>query len=300
MRNITRSAFLTAAILTLPIAVFGGKINATKTGSRIEVTIDNKLFTIYNFPEDEKYPFFFPVNGPLTGNSVTSMRNALYPHHSSLFFGCDFVNGGNYWQEGLDRGRIISVNAGVEKEGGDTAVITDECIWSRPGALSPLKDSRRYIITAPNPERFLIDVEITLQALMDVNILKTNHSLFSVRVAHDLAVTNGGKMINAEGARGEKETWGKRSAWLGFYGRRGNGFEGIAIIQHPSNPWYPSPWFTRDYGFMSPTPMEWPENGEATFLKKGTTLFLRYRVVIHSGSNTREVIAEEFGDFSSK
>jgi len=300
MKNFNRFALLTAVIILIPLAAFGGKINAKRTGSRIEVTIDNKLFTIYNFPEDEKYPFFFPVNGPLTGTSVTSMRNALYPHHSSLFFGCDLVNGGNYWQDGLDRGRIISVNAQVEKEGGDTAVITDECIWSRPGALSPLKDSRRFVITAPSPERFLIDVEITLQALMDVHILKTNHSLFSVRVANDLAVTNGGTMINAEGASGEKETWGKRSAWLGFHGSRGNGVEGIAIIQHPSNPWYPSPWFTRDYGFMSPTPMEWPENDEGTFLKKGTSLLLRYRVVVHSGENVTELIAREFGEFSAR
>ena len=300
MKYLTRYAFFAAVISLFPEAALAGKINASRTGSRIEVTIDNKLFTIYNFPDNEKYPFFFPVNGPLTGTTVTSMRNALYPHHSSLFFGCDLVNGGNYWQEGLDRGRIISVNARVEKEGGDTAVITDECIWSRPGALSPLKDSRRYVITAPSPERFLIDVEITLHALMDVNILKTNHSLFSVRVAHDLAVTNGGTMINAEGASGEKETWGKRSAWLGFHGSRGNGVEGIAIIQHPSNPWYPSPWFTRDYGFMSPTPMEWPENGKETSLKKGTTLLLRYRVVVHSGENAAELIAGEFGKFSSR
>ncbi|MFN8239947.1 MAG: hypothetical protein U0X39_04250 [Bacteroidales bacterium] len=33
--------------------------------------------------------------------------------------GCDLVNGGNYWQEGLERGRI-SVNPQVIKQGGDT------------------------------------------------------------------------------------------------------------------------------------------------------------------------------------
>ncbi|MDD2599917.1 MAG: PmoA family protein [Kiritimatiellae bacterium] len=39
-------------------------------------------------------------------------------------------------------------------------------------------------------------------------------------------------------------------------GRRGSGaFKGLAILQHPENPWYPSPWFTRDYGLLSPTPM---------------------------------------------
>jgi len=93
----------------LPVAE--AQINAIKTGSKINVTIDGKFFTSYIFSEDEKYPFFYPVNGPVSGGSVTSMRNAVYPHHSSLFFGCDQVNGGNYWQEGLERGRIVSVNA---------------------------------------------------------------------------------------------------------------------------------------------------------------------------------------------
>ncbi len=98
---------------------------------------DGKYFTSYIFSDDEKYPFFYPVNGPVSGGSVTSMRNAVYPHHTSLFFGCDLVNGGNYWQEGLERGRIISVNAQIEKQGGDTVIITDECIWAGL-ELSPL------------------------------------------------------------------------------------------------------------------------------------------------------------------
>ena len=117
------------------------KITAVKVGSKINVVVNGKYFTSYIFSEDEKYPFFYPVNGPVSGGSVTSMRNGVYPHHSSLFFGCDRENGGNYWQEGLERGRIISVNAEILQEGGDLVEISDECIWARPGASSPIKDS---------------------------------------------------------------------------------------------------------------------------------------------------------------
>lgn len=286
------------ALLAYP--AFGAEINAEKVGSKIHVTIGGRFFTSYIFSDDEKYPFFYPLNGPVSGGSVTSMRNAVYPHHTSLFFGCDMVNGGNYWQEGLERGRIISLNARIEKEGGDTVVIADECIWSRPGALSPIKDTRRYIITSPSADKIVMDVEITMEMLMDVRILRTNHSLFSARMAAGLAVTNGGTMINAEGARGEKETFGARSPWIDYYGNVGNVTEGLAIMQHPSNPWYPSPWFTRDYGFISPTPMYWPENGEETFMKKGTTLKLRYRVIVHSGTHTEAGIAAEFEKYRSE
>jgi hypothetical protein len=270
------------------------KITAVKVGSKINVTIDGKYFTSYIFSGDEKYPFFYPVNGPLSGGSVTSMRNGEYPHHSSLFFGCDQVNGGNFWQEGLERGRIISVNAEIMKEGADTVVISDECIWSRPGAASPVKDSRKYIVTAPSASIRQIDVEITMEMLMDVHIRKTNHSLFSVRMAADLSVKNGGFMVNAEGESGEKANYRKNSPWMDYFGKRGDIVEGIAILQHPSNPWYPSPWFTRDYGFFSPTPMYWPVNGEETIMKKGEALLLRYRVLVHAGNTEDAGVAGFF------
>jgi len=293
-------ATLILAGLMIIIPISAAKITAEKVGSKINVSVNGKFFTSYIFSDDEKYPFFYPVNGPVSGGSVTSMRNAVYPHHTSLFFGCDLVNGGNYWQEGLLRGRIISVNAGIIKEGGDSVIISDECIWSRPGASSPIKDTRVYIITAPSETEYRIDVEIKMEALMDVTIKKTNHSLFSARMAADLAVTSGGTMINAEGIKSEKETFGKKSAWMDFYGKRGNATEGLAILQHPSNPWYPAPWFTRDYGFISPTPMYWPQDDKETILKKGTVLNLRYRVIIHSGDHIQAGIAKAFDAFGKE
>jgi hypothetical protein len=285
---------LVIAGLMIVLPISAAKITAEKVGSKINVTIGNKYFTSYIFSEDEKYPFFYPVNGPVSGGSVTSMRNSEYPHHSSLFFGCDLVNGGNYWQEGLERGRIISVNAQIQKQGGDSVLITDECIWSRPGAISPVKDTRKILITSPSATVSQIDIEIVMEMLIDVTIKKTNHSLFSARMAADLSVKNGGTMINAEGLRSEKDTFGKGSPWIDFYGKRGDAIEGLAIFQHPSNPWYPSQWFTRDYGFMSPTPMYWPANDTDIFMKKGTVLTLRYRVLVHSGDHNQAKIAEAF------
>jgi hypothetical protein len=291
---------LSLAGLFGPAPVTAAKITAEKSGSKINVTVGDKYFTSYVFSDDEKYPFFYPVNGPLSGGSVTSMRNGEYPHHSSLFFGCDQVNGGNYWQEGINRGRIISLNAKIVEQGGDTVIITDECIWSRPEAVSPVRDTRKIIITAPDAVTRQIDIEIRMEMLTDVTILKTNHSLFSVRMAVDLSVLNGGTMINAEGLKNEEETFGKTSPWIDYYGRRGNVIEGLAILQHPSNPWFPSPWFTRDYGFMSPTPMYWPENGTSTILKKGSVLNLRYRVIVHAGDHKEAKIAQKFTNYNSE
>lgn len=270
-----------------------GKVTANKVGDKIEFRENGNLITSYVFSEYEKYPFFFPVNGPSKAN-VTSMRNMMYPHHSSLFFGCDKVNGGNYWQEGIERGQIISLRADILESGSEKATIENECIWKRPGADAPIKDKRIISVSIPSENKYIIDFEITMEMLMDVTIEKTNHSLFSGRMDMDLAVINGGTLVNAEGESGEKATFGKRSPWMDYHGNRMGQTEGMAILQHPSNDWYPAPWFTRDYGFFSPTPMYWPENGENTVLKKGETIHLRYRVIIHSGDHKQADIAGEF------
>ena len=275
-------------------------VSATKVGNRIDITIGNQFFTSYHFQPDEKYPFFFPVNGPVSGGSVTSLRNGEYPHHSSLFFGCDLVNGGNYWQEGLERGRIISIGARILEGRGERIVIADECIWKRPDAESPIIDRRLITVTAPSKDIYQIDFDIEMEMLTDVTILKTNHSLFSARIDPDLSVKQGGVMINAEGKETEKGTFGAPSPWIDCYGARKTGTEGIAIMQHPSNKWYPSPWFTRDYGFISPTPMFWPENDKETKMKKGEVIKLRYRVLAHGGTTQQAGIAEAFEKYKNE
>ena len=253
---LTIAALLLAGIMVAQVQV----VSATKVGNRIDVVVGNQFFTSYHFQPDEKYPFFFPVNGPVSGASTTSMRNGEFPHHSSLFFGCDRVNGGNYWQEGLERGQIVSVGARIVEAKGERVVIEDECIWKRPDAQAPIIDRRKIMISSPSPNLYQLDFDIEMEMLMDVTILKTNHSLFSARIDPDLTVKQGGVMINSEGKEGEKGTFGVASSWIDCYGKRKTGTEGITIMQHPSNKWYPSPWFTRDYGFISPTPMYWPEN----------------------------------------
>jgi len=250
---------------------------------RIAVTIDGKLFTTYKFNELQKYPYFFPVNGPLSGNSVTTETSWPYPHHHSLFFGCDRVNGGNYWQEENDRGQILSQGPEIIKAEGNRVIFSDECLWQQPGEEPVIRDVRRITVSAPGKTLRYIDFEITILSLTDILILKNNHSLFSARVDPDLSVLSGGTLINAEAGTKEKGTFGIASAWCDYSGTRSGITEGIAILQHPENRWYPSKWFTRDYGFFSPTPMYWLENDRLE-LSKGEELVLHYRVVVHDGS----------------
>jgi hypothetical protein len=257
-------------------------MSAERLDDRIVVRVKNQTFTSYRFGAGQKYPYFYPVNGPLTARTITTESAMPYPHHRSLFFGCDKVNGGNYWQEGNEQGQIVSKGASIAKNGPDFVLLQDDCEWRQPGQNPIIADHRDIRIEAPSAELRIIDFHVTLTALTDIRIERTNHALFSARVEPQLSVSSGGTLINAEGATAEKGTYGVGSAWCDYSGKHLGVTEGIAIFDSPGNRWFPCKWFTRDYGFFSPTPMEWIGQ-EGFTLRQGERLPLRYRVVVHAG-----------------
>lgn len=269
--------------LSDPIKAEPQWVTAKLEKDKVVVTVAGKLFTCYKFAPLQKYPYFWPVNGPASGKSVTTESSQPYPHHHSLFFSCDRVNSGNFWQEENKYGQIVSQGPKIIEAEGDRIIFTDTCYWQQPKSEPVILDLRRVVITAPNEKLRFIDFEISLQPLTDILIQKTNHSLFSARVMPELSVKSGGTLVNAEGKTSEKGTWGVASPWCDYSSTRNGVTEGIAILQHPSNQWYPCKWFTRDYGFFSPTPMNWLKDDQPLKLAKCETLTLRYRVVVHSG-----------------
>jgi len=259
----------------------------------IIVRIDEATFTCYRYGPGNKLPYFYPVNGPLSGLSLTTESSLPYPHHRSLWFGADRVNGGDYWQEGNDRGQIVSRGPRVVKGGPDAVRIRDVCDWKQPGQAAIVLDTREIVITAPSDSLRIIDFAVTLEARTDVKFERSNHSLFSARVVPALAVTAGGTLVNAEGLSGEKATAGAASPWMDYSGTRFGQIEGLAIFDAPGNLWFPSKWFTRDYGFFSPTNMNWIDDNGVR-LKGGEGLTFRYRVVVHAGNAGQAGIADLF------
>jgi hypothetical protein len=289
-KKIVALIFIATCVL-IPGKASNQNVTARFEKDKIVVTIDGELFTCYKFAASQKYPYFWPVNGPTSGKSVTTESSEPYPHHNSLFFGCDRVNSGNYWQESNEHGQIVSQGPKIIAASGSRIIFTDECVWQKPGDEPIIRDRRHIVISAPSEALRFIDFEIALEPLTDIRILKSNHALFSARVVPELSVKSGGTLINAEGKTGEKGTWGIASPWCDYSGTRDGVTEGIAILQNPKNRWYPCKWFTRDYGFFSPTPMNWLENDRLE-LAEGEKLTLRYRVVIHTGDAKSADIAE--------
>ena len=273
-------------------------MSAQRLDDRILVRVEDRVFTTYRFGAGQKYPYFYPVNGPVSGVSVTTESSLPWPHHRSLFFGSDKVNGGNYWQEGNEEGQIVSRGPTIAVAGPDRVVITDVCDWRKPGAAPILTDRREITIEAPTPARRTVRFRIVLEPLTDVHVEKTNHSLFAARVTPELSAASSGTLLCSTGAKGEKETAGAAAAWCDVSGTRFGMKEGLAIFESPRNRWYPSKWFTRDYGFLSPTPFNWLDDGLR--LARGETLELEYLVVVHGGDAAEAGIAALFSAWSAE
>lgn len=299
MNRWTTVVFLFIVTCCCTLSPAAQKITARLDRDQVVVTIGGNVFTCYKFSDSQKYPYFWPVNGPISGKSITTETSQPYPHHHSLFFGCDRVNGGNYWQDVNERGQILSQGPVISDTSHFSVTLSDRCLWKQPGKEPVIEDKRKIVISAPSEQIRIIDFKITMIPLVDIEILKTNHSLFSARVMPELSVKSGGTLINAEGKSGEKGTWGADSAWCDYSGSRNDVTEGIAILQNPKNRWYPSKWFTRDYGFFSPTPMYWLE-GDKLHLAMNETLTLEYRVVIHAGDAQKADITGLFAQYKKK
>lgn len=295
-----------AIMVAMWVHVMGANVQAATVTAKLEsqrmrvvIDVNGKRFTCYKYGQLQKLPYFWPLNSPVSGQSVTTETSWPYPHHHSLFFGCDRVNGGNYWQDSNERGQILSQGPKVTIAKGDHVTFVDTCLWKQPGKDPVIRDRRTITISAPSPKLRIVDFEVTLEPLTDIRIEKTNHSFFSGRVTPELSVQDGGTLINAEGKLGEKGTFGQASPWCDYSGTREGVSEGIAIFQHPKNRWYPSKWFTRDYGFFSPTPMYWLE-GQVTEVPKGQPLTLRYRVIVHGDNAEQAEIARLFAEYEAE
>jgi hypothetical protein len=277
------------------------KLTAYQAGPQIWVRWNNQLATSYRAHPTQKYPYFYPLAGPVSGLSLTTETSVPFPHHRSLLFACDRVNGANYWQGPVPLGQIVSEGVKLGQVTPESAEILDRCAWRPPGNPVVMSDERKFTIRIVNPRLRFVDAEIRWTAVQDVTVQKTNHSLFAVRAAPDIIPWAGGTLVNSEGQSGEKATFGQKAAWCCYWGKRqgtaGDVVEGIALLDHPTNPWAPSPWFTRDYGFISPTPFNFQD--KPWQLPAGQSVSLRYRVVLFAGDPKEADIARIYAAWAA-
>ncbi|MEA3076760.1 MAG: hypothetical protein QOF60_1668 [Actinomycetota bacterium] len=250
------------------------------------MTEPHPLWT-YN-ADHRKRPNVHPLRAP-SGAVLTRDAPADHPWHHALWFTVKYVNGENFWEE---------VDAyGVLRHVGPTAVH-----WIRPDRSTvAIVDERTLTDVDLGDGAYAIDWAIDLTPQADTTFDRTPFTTWggygglSLRGRPDWTDT---RLLLADGSEHER-VLGVSSEWCDLSGTVEGSAAGVLIIDHPSNPRYPVPWYgsTRaaTYGDEG-----WSNFVNAAFLwdsalevAKGDTLSFRYRVVVHDGVWSHDRCAAE-------
>jgi hypothetical protein len=281
---------------------------------------------IYRFDGDLAKPILWPLRTP-NNKEITRdwpMRPAPkgspkedHPHQKSAWFtygdvipegveikhkrkGGGGVEGIDFWAEGPDCGHIVCVSV---KDSRDRAGIITRNEWRDPDGAK-IMDEERTIRFFNNDKGRLFIVDIDLCAsVVPITFGDTKEGAFGVRVAHSLREDSRGKgrITNAEGKVGEKQCWGRISAWCDYSGPIDGETAGIALFTGPNNP-LPSCWHSRAYGLMAANPFGRTKSGfpdmkgktDRVRLAKDEHLKLRYGIFVHMGDVKEGKVAEAY------
>ena len=307
---------LTAA---LPLAA---QVKLTQLPDRISVEVDGKPFTEFFVGASAPKPYLHPLRSA-SGKPVTRFypmetvagESHDHPHHRGLWFTHGIVNGYDFWAneesqkgEGKGKGRVVLKKVNDLKSGKKSGLVAATFDWEDPKGKALLTESRTMTFYSDKTLR-TIDFDITLTAKEQVKFGDTKEGTFAIRLAAGLeekekkslaSPPRTGTMVAADGRKGEKAVWGKRSPWVDYAGELEGEKLGVAIFDHPSNPKHPTYWHSRSYGLFAANIFgehdfysDKSRDGGLT-LGPGETMRFRYRVVIHPGDNADAGIAQMY------
>lgn len=282
----------------------------------------------YRFGPSVAKPYLWPLHGP-GGAPLTRgwpMEPAKpgestdHPHQKSAWFchgdvipeGLTLKNkvkgivGVDFWSETAGHGRIVCVEIGapkLEKSHGSVATRNE---WRTADGQKILDENRVLHLHDFGDARLLVfDIDLHASAV-PITFGDTKEGSFGIRINDAIREEKGGKgkLENAEGKIGEKNCWGRRSAWCDYSGPLNGKVVGLAILDDPSNA-MPACWHSRGYGLMAANPFGRVKSGfpamkdktELVKLAKGEHLKLRYGLLLHSGDAQTGKVADYYRRF---
>lgn len=293
---------------------------------RVDILIDGKPFTSYVYAPDQKKPTLFPLR-TANGTEVTrgfpltprTSERADHPHHIGFWFNYGDVNGLDFWNNsdaiGPDRaprmGTVIHKRIVEATGGSDKGELLVEMQWLDASGTALLDEQTRFVFRGDAQSR-TIDRITRLTALGNRVVLGDNkEGLIGIRVARwleqpskapvvltDEAGKPQAKAVNNEGVTGEyvgsdgkrgDDVWGTRGPWMMLGGKHGSEEVTLAMLDHPSNPGFPTYWHARGYGLFAANNL-----GSQAFdstqpeakltLEPGKSTTFRHRVLILNGA----------------
>jgi len=256
---------------------------------KVEVLIDGKLFTCYQYPGSIMKPVLWPIKSQ-NGTDITRGfplvprpgERVDHPHHVGLWFNHGNVNGHDFWNNSLQIGkehagpfgRIVHQTIDTYHNGSREGDLVVTCAWLGQNGDVFLQEKTKFTFGKSAQGLYIIRTSFLTAGKDSVRFRDNKEGLMGLRVARFLEHPSNkpeqfvdakgqitpvpvlsnegvtGNYKNSEGLKGD-QVWGKRAKWVNLSGFSGKDSLGVLIFDHPGNPGYPSHWHARGYGLFS-------------------------------------------------
>ena len=255
---------------------------------KVEVIIDGKLFTAYQYPKNQEKPFLFPVVAP-NGTVITrgfpleprKGERVDHPHHIGIWFNHGNVNGLDFWNNSYDipagkkdaYGHIV-VREVVKVKSGKIATLVVVSDWDDNKGAQILSENATYYFSGDKNSRTVDHVSVLTAVAEQVVITDNKEGMLAIRVDRAFEMpsnesliftdANGNpttvKAIDNTGVTGMYKSsngktgdavWGTRNEWVVLTGTKDNAVTSFGIFDHPENPGFPAYAHARGYGLFS-------------------------------------------------
>jgi hypothetical protein len=254
--------------------------------NKVEVYIEDQLFTNFFYPDDLEKPVLYPIY-TASGKDITRgypynprpFERIDHPHHVGLWLNFGDVNGLDFWNNSFavqpeNKHRYGSIKfkemINMDHQNGTLIVRSD---WVDHDDRTLLSEETTFIFGANDGVR-TIKRTSELTAVRDVQLNGNKEGLLGLRVdrafeepadsPQRLLDANGNpvdsRTLNNEGLNGVyrnadgqtgSNVWGERSPWVALSAEKEGETITIAIFDHEDNPYYPAWSHARGYGLFA-------------------------------------------------
>jgi hypothetical protein len=281
----------------------------------LELGFDGSVFARYRV---DGYPRphldrLFAGGVPLLRDGLTPIPDdsADHPHHRGVWWGHRAIQHGSsttdVWTEFAGHGSIFAVEPVSLSKSPQLVEISHDGVWL-DAADNPLLAERRRIRAyplAPDGTQQLDVAGILIAGYGPVVLADTKEAgMVAVRVAPSIEERHGGRIQTATGAVGEAQAWGRSATWCAYAGTVMGVKVGLAVLDHPGNPRYPTCWHVRDYGLLAANPFgygDFPgfnDTDGALALADGEEVSFQYRLLAFTGELDPELIERHQQNFA--
>jgi hypothetical protein len=292
-------------------AAGGPRIFIREEKKRIEVRVDDKLFTALHADTEAQKLYLHPLLSP-SGQPVTRAfpmeqvagESTDHPHQRGVWIGSERVSGVDFWENEPsygtnNQGTVTLGEVTGLRSGNDEGAFTLHAVWKGPDGAMFIDETRTMTFRAAPTVR-TIDIDLHLQARKELTFEDNYDAILGLRLGTEFEEAHGGRAVNAEGLTGWQQLRGSRSAWIDSIATMAGKKVGVAVMDHPKNFRFPTPWHVREYAlvFASPFGSRKYSASNPDFsltMRPGQLLDLRYRILVHDGDLDVPAAFKQFG-----